>query len=376
MAKRDYYEILGISRNAGIDEIKKSYRKLALKYHPDHNPGDKQAEEKFKEATEAYEVLSDSKKRATYDQFGHSGLGGGFDWTQDFSRVRTDFGDLFGNLFKGSSFFSDFFEEGFGGREKGYQRGSDLQYNLSITLKEAAMGTEKYIELSQLEKCSACNGTGMKSGTGKKTCPQCQGSGQVSYGSDFISFARTCSKCRGEGEIIISPCGNCRGSGRVRKKHRIMVKIPAGVDKGSTLRIAGQGDAGLRGGAAGDLYILIYVEEGDFFHREGDDIICEVPITFVQAALGGEIEVPTLFGKVKMKISPGTQSGRVFRLRNQGIPSLRGYGKGDQLVKILVETPTNLSKEERKLLEQFRALSGERTSPEVKKFRERFRKNS
>ncbi len=232
---------------------------------------------------------------------------------------------------------------------------------------------EENIEISRLGKCSTCNGTGMKPGTEKKTCPQCQGNGQVSYGSGFISFARTCPKCKGAGEIIISPCRNCRGSGGIRKKHKISVKIPAGVDKGSTLRISGQGDAGLRGGTSGDLYILIYVQEDDFFHRESDDIICEAPITFTQAILGAEIEVPTLFGKVKMKISPGTQGGRVFRLRNQGIPSLRSYGKGDQLVKILVETPTNLSKEERRLLEQFENISTERTSPEVKKFRERFK---
>ena len=372
MAKRDYYEILGVPKNASIEEIKKAYRKLALKYHPDHNPGDKQAEERFKEATEAYEVLSDSKKRATYDQFGHRGFGAGFDWTQDFSRVRTDFGDLFGDLFE-STFFSDFFGEGFGRREKVYQRGSDLQYSLSLSLREAATGTEKYINLSRLDKCPTCNGSGMSKGTGKRACPQCQGAGQVSYGSGFISFARTCPRCKGEGEIIISPCRNCRGSGRVRRMHKIAVKVPAGVDKGSTLRIPGKGDLGLRGSSPGDLYLLIYVEEDELFHRDGDDIICEVPITFVQATLGAEIEVPTLFGKVEMKIPPGTQSGRIFRLRGQGIPSLRGYGKGDQLLKILVETPTSLNREERRLLEQFRDISGERTSPEVKKFWERFK---
>ena len=369
MAKRDYYEVLGVPRNASIGEIKKVYRKLALKYHPDRNPGNKQAEEKFKEATEAYEVLSDSKKRATYDQFGHGGLGAGFDWTQDFSRVRTDFGDLFK-----SSFFGDFFGEGFGGRERAYQGGSDLQYNLSLSLREAASGTKRYINIPQMDKCSACNGTGMKRGTGKKVCPQCQGTGQVSQGLlGFISYSSTCPRCKGEGEIITSPCRNCRGSGRVRRMHKIEVKIPAGVSQGSTLRIPGKGDIGLRGGHPGDLYILIYVEEDELFHREEDDIICEVPITFVQAALGTEIEVPTLFGKVEMRIPPGTQSGRVFRLRGQGIPNLRGYGKGDQLVKIMVEVPTNLGREERKLLEQFKDISGERTSPEVKKFWERFK---
>jgi len=213
----------------------------------------------------------------------------------------------------------------------------------------------------------------MSKGTGKRACPQCQGAGQVSYGSGFISFARTCPRCKGEGEIIISPCRNCRGSGRVRRMHKIAVKVPAGVDKGSTLRIPGKGDLGLRGSSPGDLYLLIYVEEDELFHRDGDDIICEVPITFVQATLGAEIEVPTLFGKVEMKIPPGTQSGRIFRLRGQGIPNLRGYGKGDQLLKILAEIPTNLNKEERRLLEQFRDISEERTSPEVKKFWERFK---
>lgn len=372
MAKRDYYEVLGVPKNASIEEIKKAYRKLALKYHPDHNPGDKQAEEKFKEATEAYEVLSDSKKRATYDQFGHSGLGAGFDWTQDFSRVRTDFGDLFGNLFK-SSFFSDSFEEGFGERE-GVQGGSDLQYNLSITLREAATGIEKYINLARLDKCSICNGSGMSKGTGKKTCPQCQGTGQVSQSLlGFVSFSTTCPRCKGEGEIITSPCHDCRGSGRTRKIHKIMVKVPPGVKGGSALRIGGKGDMGLRRGIPGDLYILIYVEEDEFFTREGDDIICEVPITIVQAALGAEIEMPILFGKVKMKIAPGTQSGRVFRLRGRGIPNLHGYGKGDQLVKILVETPTNLSKEGRRLLEQFGDISEEHMHPFIKKFWEKFK---
>ncbi len=373
MAKRDYYEVIGIPKNAGLDEIKKTYRKLALKYHPDRNPGDKEAEEKFKEATEAYEVLSDSKKRATYDQFGHSGLGGGFDWTQDFSRVRTDFGDIFGDLFRGGSFFGNFFEEGFGGRTS-YQGGSDLQVNLSITLREAAAGTEKYINLTRLEKCPVCNGTGAKKGTGKKICPQCQGRGQVNQSLlGFVSFSSTCPRCKGSGEIITSPCRNCRGTGRVRKMHKIAVKIPAGVAQGSTLRLLGRGDVGLRGESAGDLYILIAVQEDELFRREGDDIICEVPVTFVQAALGAEIEVPTLFGKVEMKILPGTQSGRVFRLRSQGIPNLRGYGKGDQLVRILVETPTNLGKEERKLLEQFKEISSARTHPFVQKFWDKFK---
>ena len=373
MAKRDYYEILGVPKNAGLDEIKKTYRKLALKYHPDRNPGDKAAEEKFKEATEAYEILSDSKKRATYDQFGHSGLGGGFDWTQDFSRVRTDFGDIFGDLFRGGSFFSNFFEEGFGGRTS-YQGGSDLQVNLSVTLREAAAGAEKYINLTRLEKCPVCNGTGAKKGTGKKICPQCQGTGQVNQSLlGFVSFSSTCPRCKGSGEIITSPCRNCRGTGRIRKIHRVEVKIPAGVAQGSALRLQGKGDVGSRGESAGDLYILITVQEDELFRRERDDIICEVPVTFVQAALGAEIEVPTLFGKVEMKIPPGTQSGRVFRLRSQGIPNLRGYGKGDQLVRILMETPTNLSKEGRKLLEQFKEISSGRTYPLIQKFWERFK---
>ncbi len=373
MAKRDYYDVLGIAKNASVDEIKKAYRKLALKYHPDRNPGNKEAEEKFKEATEAYEILSDSKKRATYDQFGHSGLSGGVDWTQDFSRVRTDFGDIFGNLFGGNSFFGNSSGEGFGGRSSD-QGGSDLQVALSITLREAATGAEKYINLTHMERCPFCNGTGAQKGTGKKTCPQCHGTGQVNQSLlGFVSFSSACPRCKGTGKIITSPCRNCHGTGRIRKMHKIAVKIPAGVAQGSTLRLPGRGDVGLREGPPGDLYILIAVQKDEFFQREGDNIICEIPITFVQAALGAEIEVPTLFGKVEMKIPAGTQSGKVFRLRSQGIPSLRGYGKGDELVEILVETPTNLSKEEKKLLEQFKEISREGTHPFVQKFWERFK---
>ena len=373
MAKRDYYEVLGLSKGASLDEIKKAYRKHALKYHPDRNPGDKSAEEKFKESTEAYEVLSDSKKRATYDQFGFAGVEGtGFTWTDDLHRVRTDFSDIFS-----SDIFGDFFGSLFGTETRGRtsrHRGADLEYSLSITLKESATGTEKYINISHNVICPVCKGTGASEGSQEKTCSTCGGTGSVRLSQGFFSLSQTCPRCHGEGRIIGSPCRNCRGSGRVRQMEKISVKIPAGISSGSSLRVRGKGEAGRRGGMAGDLYILISVEKDELFIRQENDIVIEVPITFIQATLGSEIEVPTLTGRVKMKIPPGTRTGETFRLRGKGISNLHGYGKGDELVKIYVETPKNLSRQERRLWEELSQIEDERNYPLRRSFLNKIRR--
>ncbi|HOL21933.1 MAG TPA: molecular chaperone DnaJ [bacterium] len=371
--KKDYYEVLGVNKDASIDEIKKAYRNLALKYHPDRNPGNKEAEEKFKEVTEAYEVLSDPEKRKVYDQYGHAGFGPqGFDWTQDFSRVRMDFSDIFGDLF--NTFFSDSFgADWFGGGTSTRQRqnrGSDLEYRMYITLKEAATGTEKYINVSRYDECPVCKGTGSKSqGTGKKICSNCQGKGQVVRSNGFFTVATTCPKCKGEGEIIADPCSNCRGTGRIRNMHRILVKIPAGIEDGSSLRLKGQGDTGPYNGPKGDLYITVFIEKDKIFERVNSDIVCEVPITITQAILGDEIEVPTLTGKVKVKIPPGAQTGTVLRLKNLGMPRVSGYGKGDLLIKIKVVVPERLSRQERQLYQQIKEIESPDNYPEIKKFR-------
>jgi len=371
--KKDYYEVLGVNKDASIDEIKKAYRNLALKYHPDRNPGNKEAEEKFKEVTEAYEVLSDPEKRKVYDQYGHAGFGPqGFDWTQDFSRVRMDFSDIFGDLF--NTFFSDSFgADWFGGGTSTRQRqnrGSDLEYRMYITLKEAATGTEKYINVSRYDECPVCKGTGSKSqGSGKKICSNCQGKGQVVRSNGFFTVATTCPKCKGEGEIIADPCSNCRGTGRIRNMHRILVKIPAGIEDGSSLRLKGQGDTGPYNGPKGDLYITVFIEKDKIFERVNSDIVCEVPITITQAILGDEIEVPTLTGKVKVKIPPGAQTGTVLRLKNLGMPRVSGYGKGDLLIKIKVVVPERLSRQERQLYQQIKEIESPDNYPEIKKFR-------
>jgi len=371
--KRDYYEVLGVNKDASIDEIKKAYRNLALKYHPDRNPGNKEAEEKFKEVTEAYEVLSDPEKRKTYDQYGHAGFGPqGFDWTQDFSRVRMDFSDIFGDI------FSTFFSEGFGvdwfgertSTRQRQNRGSDLEYRMYITLKEAATGTEKHINVSRYDECPVCKGSGSKSqGAGRTLCPECQGKGQVVRSNGFFTVATTCPKCKGEGEIIGNPCPNCRGTGRVRNMHKILVKIPAGIEDGSSLRLKGQGDAGPYGGPRGDLYITVFIEKDKLFERVHSDIVCEVPITVTQAVLGDEIEVPTLTGKVKVKVPPGTQTGTALRLKNLGMPSVSGYGKGDLLIKVKVVIPGRVSRQERQLYQQIKEIESPENYPEIKKFR-------
>ncbi|MCM8766966.1 MAG: molecular chaperone DnaJ [Candidatus Omnitrophica bacterium] len=371
--KRDYYEVLGVSRDASIDEIKKAYRDLALKYHPDRNPGNKEAEEKFKEITEAYEVLSDPEKRKIYDTYGHAGFGPtGFDWTQDFSRVRMDFSDIFGDLF--SDFFSDIFGSDFSATkttQRRKTRGSDLEYRIYITLKEAATGTEKYINVSRFDECPVCNGTGSKGKTGKITCPSCHGRGQVVRSSGFITISQTCPKCKGEGEILADPCQNCRGTGRVRNMHKILVKIPPGIQSGMSLRLKKEGDIGINKGERGDLYVTVFIEKDPIFERDGENIYIEVPITISQAVLGDEVEIPTLTGKAKVKIPQGTQNGDLLRLRNMGFPKLNGYGKGDLIVKVKVLTPRRISRQLQNLYQQIKELETEEVYPEIKKFKER-----
>ncbi len=381
MAKRDYYEVLGVGRDAGQEEIKKAYRRLAVKYHPDKNPG-KDSEEKFKEAAEAYEVLSDPQKKARYDQFGHEGIqeefsrggsfgGFGFDLEEALRMFNSAFGRSSGG---GGSVFDDFFGGSTVGREQTGHLGADLRYDLEISLKEAASGIETTIQVPRLETCSVCRGTGAKPGTKSIACPTCGGSGQVRYSQGFFSVRQTCNRCRGEGKIVETPCGNCRGEGRVRQRRKISVKVPPGVESGSRLKMSGEGEAGLRGSPPGDLYIVIHVREHEIFERHGNDLLCEVPISFSQAALGAEIAVPTLEGKVKMKIPAGTQTGRVFRLKGKGIADLHGYGKGHQYVRVILETPARLTEKQKKLLQEFSESGGEHNQPLRKNFLEKLKR--
>ena len=346
--KRDYYEVLGIAQDASDQEIKSSYRKLALKYHPDKNPNDKNAEEKFKEAAEAYSVLSDPEKRARYDRFGHSGMQGGFSGFDP--ATFGDFGDILGEFFG--------FGDMFGARRRGGpERGSDLRYDLKISFREAAFGLKTKIKIPRQETCGTCDGKGAAKGKSPTTCPACHGTGQVRYQQGFFSISRTCGQCSGMGKIIRDPCETCEGRGRVNKEKVLEVKIPAGVDNGARLRIVGEGEAGVRGGPAGDLYVIIYVEEHPFFQRQGNSIYCQVPIGITQAVLGAEITVPTLEGEERLKIPEGTQSGSVFRLRNKGIVSLGERGRGDQFVTVNVVIPTQLTKEQRQLFESLAKVS-------------------
>ena len=374
MAQRDYYEVLGINRNASADEIKKAYRRMAMKYHPDRNPDDKDAEEKFKEAAEAYEVLSDSKKRSTYDQFGHEGLKGtfsrgGFQWS-DFSHFR-DFEDILGDLF-GGTLFGDMFGTRRGTARRGPQRGGDLQVRLKLTLEEIAKGIEKKIKLTRMQTCSSCGGSGARSSAGMKTCPTCHGSGEIrqvsrSLFGQFVNVT-ACSTCGGEGRVIDDPCPNCSGQGRVRGTSTISVKVPAGVSSGNYIPLRGQGNVGPHGGPAGDIVVFIEEKEHPHFDRHGDDIIYEIAISIPQAVLGADVEVPTLTGKVRMHIPPGTQSGKVLRLKGKGIPHLHGYGHGDQFVKVFVWIPTKLASEERKLFQELAAREGVRPPKSGKGF--------
>lgn len=354
--KRDYYEVLGVSKTASADEIKKAFRKLALQFHPDRNPGNKGAEDKFKEASEANEVLSDEKKRGAYDQFGHAGLGqggpGGFDFGGGgFGNINDVFGDIFGDIFGGG---------GRGGRGGSRAtRGSDLRYNLKVNFQEAAFGCERTITIPKDIPCKPCNGTGAKAGSQPETCHSCRGAGEIRFQQGFFTLSKTCPDCGGTGSMIKHKCPECRGSGHKSESVKLAVKVPAGIDSGQRLKLRGEGEAGTHGGPTGDLYVVIDVEEHPFFKRDGQDVHCEVPISFTQAALGAEIEVPTIEGSIKLKIPQGTQNAKKFRLKGKGISSLNARDRGDQYVSILVEVPTKLNAEQRQLLEKLGQIGGD-----------------
>lgn len=351
MSKRDYYEVLGVAKGATEVEIKSAYRKLAVRYHPDKNPGDEAAEEKFKEAAEAYSILSDAEQRARYDRFGHAGVSssagaGAAGWgAAGFGGIEDILGDLFGfgDMFGGRST---------GGRRTSAQRGADLRYDLEMTLEEAAAGMTAQLRIPRLEACEACAGAGAAPGTQPESCPACGGAGQVRHQQGFFSVARTCGQCRGTGRVIRTPCESCKGAGRVEREKQMEVKIPAGVETGSRLRLAGEGEAGAQGGPAGDLYVVIHVSEHEVFERQGNNLYASVPVTFAQAALGAEVSAPTLDGQETLKIPAGTQTGTVFRLKGHGMPALGGRGRGDLFVSVALVTPTTLTREQRRLLEQ------------------------
>ncbi len=348
MAKRDYYEVLGVNRDASEDEIKKAYRKLAMKHHPDRNPDNTKAEEHFKEAKEAYEVLSDAQKRPAYDQYGHAGvdqqagMGGGGGFGDAFS-------DIFGDIFGGG--------RGGGGGHSGVYRGADLRYNLEISLEDAARGTETRIRIPSMEECESCDGSGARKGTEAKTCPTCHGHGQVRMQQGFFSIQQTCPKCHGTGRIIPDPCTTCHGVGRVKQHKTLAVKIPSGIDEGDRIRLSGEGEHGVNGGPAGDLYVQIHIKAHSVFQRDHNDLHCEMPISFSVAALGGEIEIPTLDGMAKIKIPAETQSGKVFRLRGKGIKGVRSHSHGDLLCHVVVETPVNLTERQKELLRELETIN-------------------
>jgi len=353
---KDYYEILGVPKDASDVDIKKAFRQLALKYHPDRNPGDKNAEENFKEVNEAYSCLSDPEKRANYDRFGTAeGIGAGF------GPFGTEFGDIFEDI------FGDFFGT-FSGRRRPPRptKGNDLRYDLYITLMEAAFGTEKNIDIPKWESCSECHGSGSAPGKGPYTCTHCKGAGQVRFQQGFFSISKTCQKCGGTGQIITDPCKVCKGQGKVKKLKTIQVKVPAGVDEGARLRISGEGERGFHGGPPGDLYIILNVEEHPFFKREGSDIHCDIPLSFPKAVLGSEIEVPTLDGVSKLKIPSGTPSGKIFHLKGKGIQRLGGYGKGDQIVRVYIDVPKKLTPRQKELLEEFASINGDEVAKSFK----------
>lgn len=363
MSKRDYYEVLGVAKNATEAEIKKAFKRLAMKYHPDRNPDDKAAEEKFKEAKEAYDILTDAQKRAAYDQFGHAGVdpsagGGGGGYGPGGASFSDIFGDVFGDIFGGAAGAR-------GGGSRAY-RGSDLRYNLDLSLEEAVMGTTVKIRVPTLVECDECGGSGAKKGSSAQTCPTCHGHGQVRMQQGFFSLQQTCPRCHGSGKIITDPCGKCHGQGRVQEQKTLSVKVPAGVDDGDRIRLSGEGEAGLHGGPTGDLYVQIHVRQHPIFTRDENNLACEMPISFVTAALGGELDVPTLGGRVKLNIPAETQSGKLFRLRGKGVKSVRGGDVGDLICRVVVETPVNLTSKQKDLLREFEtSLGGDKHSPKA-----------
>ena len=372
MAKRDYYEVLGVNRDASEDDIKKAYRKLAMKHHPDRNPDNPKAEEQFKEAKEAYEILSDAGKRAAYDQYGHAGVdptmaagAGGFRGGRpDFGDFSEAFGDIFGDIFGG------------GRQRSNVYRGADLRYNLEITLEQAARGTETRIRIPTMEECATCHGSGAKPGTQPTTCPTCGGHGQVRMQQGFFSIQQTCPRCHGSGKIVESPCPTCHGAGRLKQHKTLSVKIPAGIDEGDRIRLAGEGEAGANGGPPGDLYVVIHLQAHPVFQRDHNDLHCEMPISFTTAALGGELEIPTLDGHARLKIPAETQSGKVFRLRGKGIRGVRSSGSGDLLCHVVVETPVNLTPRQKELLQELEAINikdGGRHNPRAKSWMDKVR---
>lgn len=382
MAKEDYYELLGVTKTVTPEELKKAYRKKAVQFHPDKNPGNKEAEEMFKKISHAYEVLQDAEKRAAYDRYGHAAFegpgagagrgpgGGGFH--DPFDIFREVFGQQGGGGGGGGGIFDEMF--GGGSRNGGGRDGSDLRYDLEITLEEAARGVEKEISFRKAATCERCEGSGAEPGSKRVTCSTCRGAGQIRRSGGIITFTQTCPTCNGAGTKVEKPCTACRGEGRVAKNTKINVRIPPGVDTGSRLRSVGNGEAGLSGGSSGDLYIVLTVKDHELFERQDDNLFCEIPIKFTLATLGGSIEVPTLFGKATLKIPTGTQSGTTFRLREKGMPSLRAGRQGDQLVRVQVEVPQSLSPEQRKLLEDFARISGDASEPTSRSFFEKAKK--
>ncbi|MBI4574259.1 MAG: molecular chaperone DnaJ [candidate division NC10 bacterium] len=360
--KRDYYEILGIARAASPEDIKKAYRRLAHRHHPDKNPGDRSAEERFKEISEAYEILGNPEKRQAYDQFGTAGPGRGF---EGFGGFESGLGSIFDDIFEGF----------FGGRTdrsgRGAQRGADLRYNMEIRFEEAALGVEKEIIVPRLETCHVCRGSGARAGSQPVVCRACRGTGQLRFSQGFLTVSQTCGQCRGEGRVVDHPCPNCKGLGQVKAERTLTVKIPAGVETGTRLKLAGEGEAGVRGGPPGDLYVVITVQEHPIFARHGDDLTCEVPISFSQAALGAQIEIPTISGRATLKVPPGSQTGTEFRMKGKGFPNLRGYGRGDLIARIFVEVPAHLTAKQRDLLEQYARLENGAGSPLVQGFWEK-----
>jgi molecular chaperone DnaJ len=370
MAKRDYYEVLGVNRDASDEDIKKAYRKLAMKWHPDRNPDNPKAEERFKEAKEAYEVLTDAQKRPLYDQFGHAGVdpaaagAGGFGAGAGFGNFADTFGDIFSDIFGGGR-----------GRSSVY-RGADLRYNLEISLEDAARGTETRIRIPAMEECATCKGSGAKPGTSPTSCPTCHGHGQVRMQQGFFSIQQTCPRCHGSGKIVTSPCPTCGGAGRVKQHKTLAVKIPAGVDEGDRIRLSGEGEAGMNGGPPGDLYVVVHLKPHTVFTRDHNDLHCEMPISITAAALGGDIEIPTLDGYAKIKVPAGTQTGQMFRLRGKGIKGVRSSGHGDLICHVSVETPVNLTPRQKELLQELESINQKdngRHNPRAKSWMEKVR---